>query len=198
MKAGISNRDIYHVAEFTVGSNKQKVSVRLDTLLNALWFPAPSCGELESDELDRRDTRKDYLTCDSKGTFSLNTLTTFRRSNELFEILFTTNQISGYFGTDDVTLGDNTTKMEFGVATEATMIGWLGLGFPYDPQEENFTRFSEILVEKRFSLETHIRYLWVQTMPLKGSSYSAQWTIASIMEPFRRYKWLISALFSEP
>lgn len=54
VKAGISNRDIYHVAELTVGSNKQKVSVRLDTLLNALCFPAPSCGELESDDLDRR------------------------------------------------------------------------------------------------------------------------------------------------
>lgn len=150
VKASFSNRDIYHIAEFTIGSNNQKVGVRLDSLLNALIFPAPNCSESEIYDVSRRDSIKDLYTCDIKGTFDSETLKTFKKTNKLFDLnaLLATYTVAGYFGKDEVTLGNFSTEMEFGIATQAETIGSLGLGFPFDSTEENFTSFSDVLLQK--------------------------------------------------
>ncbi|SGZ53358.1 CIC11C00000003445 [Sungouiella intermedia] len=162
VSAKFSNSDFRGVtlAELTVGSNKQKVSVMLLTDLGVLWMPSASCNSTmknsttdydDNDDYDYYDDDGDAYSCGSGFTFDPETLKTFKDANEIFEMEVDDDFIEefGYRGVDTVGFGNYSTTMKFGIVEYSTSPGWLGIGFAAGPTEKNFTSFGDRLVEEK-------------------------------------------------
>lgn len=142
----------FYLVEMKVGFAKEPVQLWFDTRSSQLWFSNGNC----EDYYDYKKLAKRYDTsCDSHGVFDPQILRTFVDSgqNALFSTpggLITAN---GYWGTDQIRMGNLTTNMTFGVATLADNFGVFGLGFvqsklsPYSSQDSIYTPFGDQLVK---------------------------------------------------
>ncbi|SGZ50842.1 CIC11C00000002161 [Sungouiella intermedia] len=123
LETEISNKNLFNLAGFEVGSRDEDVDVLVTTPLNVLWFPTRGCSQ---EELHRKDTIESLYTCDSKGVFSLSQLTSFQNNSLEFTVdFFDGTHANGYFGNDSVELDDVASRMRFCIATSANRIGQL-------------------------------------------------------------------------
>ncbi|CAK9437477.1 uncharacterized protein LODBEIA_P18550 [Lodderomyces beijingensis] len=102
-----------------LGSNKQKITVALDTGSSDLWVPA-------------QGVTCQRAGCDSDGTFDPTSSSTFHRTGTSFALTYGDGTSSrGYYGKDDYWFSDGTKlpQFQFGIATQvSTSNGLFGIG----------------------------------------------------------------------
>lgn len=119
----VFNQNVYYTINLQVGSNRQNISVRLDTRGGHLWIPA-SGGNIVGG-----------YQCSSTNIYFPEDLLTFQNETS-FE--FSANYsgletVFGYSANDTIYLGGQEHHQVFGAATNSTCIGMLGLGFKAAP-----------------------------------------------------------------
>lgn len=159
IQADLFNEQIYYTVDFQVGSNKQNVSLVVDTRLGLMWFPAAGCSGGSS----KRDTLDDFYNCESKGTYNPEDLDTFKNESISVVADFGGIGLSGYSANDTLILDDDSFEMSFVVATRSDSVGMLGLGYP-----------SSVYVTEGEKYRYHgsfIRTLWLDDL-IQSESYS--------------------------
>lgn len=163
VKGELLNRKAYFSAEFVVGSDNDTVRVWVGTGLNLLWFPTYLCFYYYS---YKRDTLYDLFRCLSGGVYSPASLSSFINTTKVFhyENVFTSRYARGYFGTDVIEYGDFRGNITFGIGTNTSFVGQLGLGFP-----SNALASSEATLNQPSFLEQ-----LVENGHIKSNAYSFQ------------------------
>lgn len=117
----LTNEDTFYMANISLGTPSQELSVLLDTGSADLWVMS-SDNSYCSTEID----------CDTYGTFDVEKSTSYKYNNSDFNIQYADDTMAiGDWGTDTLTIGDSTLKkFSFALANETnSTIAVLGVGF---------------------------------------------------------------------
>lgn len=143
----IDNYLTFYLAEVEIGSNKQKVGVLLDTGSSDLWVSVSLCGGSAKRNLEKRkydfrkfldaplleEVSKVQYDCNSFGNFDPDKLSSFTENltAPAFEISYLDGSYAdGYWGSDQVSWGEYSVNLTFGVAETLDSQSVFGIGFP--------------------------------------------------------------------
>ena len=119
-----------YAADLTLGSDSQKLSVRVDTGSSDLWVNTPT-SEICSLTIDP---------CSDSGTYNANSSTSSNYVSNDFEVSYADGSgAAGDYVTDSMTIGDNTLQdFQFGIGyTSSSPDAILGIGYAANEAQVN-------------------------------------------------------------
>ncbi|KAL6451755.1 SAP10 Candidapepsin-10 [Candida maltosa Xu316] len=137
----INNKSLY-ITSLAIGSNKDPISVSIDTGSADLWVMGSDVTCFDTSELHVDgapslpeifdDINPDY-SCTANGTFDTANSTTFKSTDDNFVIGYTDGSAAiGKWGIDSVQFGNSTiNELRLGIASQSSVSdGILGIGIP--------------------------------------------------------------------